>query len=55
MENEKFVQENDLEGIKKNHYDDCNRKVAILCNHQKAVSKNHEDQMKKKLSDLDEK
>lgn len=24
-------------------YNDCNRKVAILCNHQKAVSKNHEE------------
>lgn len=28
-------------------YNDCNRKVAILCNHQKAVSKNHEEQMNK--------
>jgi DNA topoisomerase-1 len=28
-------------------YNDCNRKVAILCNHQKSVSKNHEEQMQK--------
>ena len=28
-------------------YDDCNRKVAILCNHQKSVSKGHEAQIQK--------
>jgi len=28
-------------------YDDCNRKVAILCNHQKTVAKSHEAQIQK--------
>lgn len=28
-------------------YDDCNRKVAILCNHQKSVPKGHEAQITK--------
>lgn len=33
--------------VKVKFYNDCNRKVAILCNHQKSVSKNHEEQMQK--------
>jgi len=28
-------------------YEDCNRKVAILCNHQKSVPKTHEESMAK--------
>lgn len=35
-------------------YNDCNRKVAVLCNHQKSVSKNHDDQMAKMNETLDE-
>ena len=34
--------EKDTVDMKVKKYNDCNRKVAILCNHQKAVSKNHE-------------
>ncbi|KAM5569152.1 hypothetical protein ABKV19_016589 [Rosa sericea] len=40
---------------KKVFYDTANKKVAIICNHQRAVSKSHESQMdklKEKLSDL---
>ena len=37
----------DLMDLKKKFYDDCNRDVAILCNHKKAVSKNYEEQRKK--------
>ena len=35
-------------------YNDCNRKVAVLCNHQKSVSKNHDDQMAKMNETLEE-
>ena len=28
-------------------YNDCNRKVAILCNHKRTVGANHEVQMEK--------
>jgi DNA topoisomerase-1 len=28
-------------------YNDCNRKVAILCNHKRTVTANHEAQMEK--------
>merc|ERR1712139_136079 len=35
-------------------YNDANRKVAILCNHQKAVSKNHEEGMQKLKDKMDE-
>ena len=28
-------------------YDECNKKVAILCNHQKGESKNHGEQVEK--------
>jgi len=28
-------------------YNDCNRKVAILCNHKRTVGANHEAQMEK--------
>ena len=36
-------------------YNDCNRAVAILCNHQKTVSKNHEQQMEKLMEVLNTK
>merc|ERR1712194_729175 len=39
-------------------YNEANKKVAILCNHQKAVSKNHDDQVEKlrtKTEDLKQK
>ena len=38
---------NDNADVKVKYYNDANRAVAILCNHQKAVSKNHEEQMSK--------
>lgn len=41
--------------IKKKFYDDCNRDVAILCNHKKALSKNYEEQRKKMDDYIDEK
>jgi len=49
------IQDNDTMDIKVKFYNDCNRKVAILCNHQKAVSKNHSEQMQKINQALDEK
>lgn len=33
--------------IKVKFYEDSNREVAILCNHQKSVSKNHDTMMDK--------
>lgn len=45
----------DLMDLKKKFYDDCNRDVAILCNHKKAVSKNYEEQRKKMDEYIDEK
>ena len=34
--------DNDTVDTKVKFYEDCNRKVAILCNHQKSVPKTHE-------------
>jgi len=41
------IRESDTVEAKVKYYNDCNRKVAILCNHQKSVGKNHEEQMNK--------
>lgn len=37
------IKESDAVDSKVKYYNDCNRKVAILCNHQKSVSKKHEE------------
>jgi DNA topoisomerase-1 len=37
------LKETDTADCKTKFYNDCNRTVAILCNHQKSVSKNHEE------------
>ena len=37
------------------YYEDCNRTVAILCNHQKSVPKTHEQAMDKARQALGEK
>lgn len=34
--------DNDTVEKKVKYYEDCNRKVAVLCNHQKSVPKTHE-------------
>ena len=39
--------ENDSLDVKLKFYEDCNRKVALLCNHQRAVPKTHEASMEK--------
>lgn len=41
------IKDSDNADVKVKLYNDCNRTVAILCNHQKSVSKNHEEQMTK--------
>lgn len=38
---------NDTVETKVKYYEDCNRTVAILCNHQKSVAKTHEQAMEK--------
>lgn len=38
--NKKIFSENDSIEIKVNYYEEANKQVAILCNHQKTVSKN---------------
>ena len=44
-EAEILIKESDAVEAKVKYYNDCNRKVAILYNHQKSVDKNHEEQM----------
>lgn len=46
--------EKDTVDAKLKFYNDCNRKVAVLCNHQKSVSKNHDEQMAKMNETMDE-
>jgi DNA topoisomerase-1 len=46
--------EKDSVDAKLKFYNDCNRKVAVLCNHQKSVSKNHDEQMAKINETIDE-
>jgi len=46
--------EKDTVDAKLKFYNDCNRKVALLCNHQKSVSKNHDEQMAKMNESIDE-
>ena len=47
--------ENDSLDHKLKFYEDCNRKVALLCNHQRAVSKTHEASMEKAYEKINEK
>lgn len=54
--NKKLHEETDAaEGVdgKKAKYDDANKEVAVMCNHQKDVSKQHEQQMKNLQEKLD--
>jgi len=48
---QQLLDEEDLKGAslqeKLNSYNNANRKVAILCNHQRSVPKTHEQSMEK--------
>lgn len=54
-EKDNEILENENVDKKVKFYNDCNREVARLCNHQKAVAKNFEESLLKRKDMLDSK